>query len=235
MLKPKLPPHWFNNRFTGIALCAVIQFPEDNDHSNLLVQCNCVFKNEDGIRSSFSCTIGGWSISSNIPQRLESSHVFIGYARRFDVHKEEERCASSETSLEFQVTDGMGEVIVGCEVLKCGFSLVYAPDERDNICRDAKTFAIANMVVNDRGDASKILEKSLSDGDICYQSNSLPSQEKSYGRSRNDDNVLYQSSNSLDPERFKNVLREVTQIGNIRRNNDIKYNHQGSRIRIVIN
>ncbi|CAL9241811.1 unnamed protein product, partial [Arabidopsis halleri] len=138
MLKPKLPPHWFNNRFTGIALCAVIQFPEDNDHSNLLVQCNCVFKNEDGIRSSFSCTIGGWSISSNIPQRLESSHVFIGYARRFDVHKEEERCASSETSLKFQVTDGMGEVVVGCEVLKCGFSLVYAPDERDNICWDAR-------------------------------------------------------------------------------------------------
>ena len=158
--------------------------------------------------------------------------------RRFDVNKQEERCASSETSLEFQVTDGMGEVVVGCEVLKCGFNLVYAPDERDNIiCWDAKDFAIANRVVNDRGEASKIFEKSLSDGRIYCQPNSLLSQAKSYGRLRNDNNVLYQYSKSLNPERAKNVLVEVPHFGNgnIRRNNDIKYNHQVSWIRNVIN
>lgn len=201
ILAPKLLPHWFNNRFTGIALCAVIQFPEDDDHNNILVQCNCMFKNEVGIRIPFSCTIGGWSKSNNIQQRIESSHVFIGYVRRSDVKKQEEICAYSEASFEFQVTDGMGEVLVGYEVLKCGFNLVYAPDERDIICWDGQTGAIANRVVNVPGEASKLFEKSLSDNDIQYQSYSCLSEAKSYGRLRKDDNVLYQSSNSLNPER----------------------------------
>lgn len=66
-------------------------------------------------------------------QKMDSSHVFIGYVRRLDVDTQEEICAFNETSLEFQVTDGTEEVVVGCEVVKCGFDLVHVPDERENI------------------------------------------------------------------------------------------------------
>ncbi|KAG2264860.1 hypothetical protein Bca52824_071939 [Brassica carinata] len=132
LLNSKLPPYC-DNRFTGIVLCAVIQFPCYNNHSNLSVECTGVFKTEDGTHIPFSCSIGVWSESSNMTQKMDSSHVFIGYVRRLDVDTQEEICAFNETSLEFQVTDGTEEVVVGCEVVKCGFDLVHVPDERENI------------------------------------------------------------------------------------------------------
>lgn len=133
VLKPKLPLHWSDNRFSGIALCAVISFHGYHEQMNrLLVKCNCVFNNEDGFRVSFSCTIGSSRESSNIPGKIELCHVFIGYTVMLDIKKlgeeGEEGCSNNEASFEFEVTDGT-EVLDGCEVLKCGFSLVYATDE----------------------------------------------------------------------------------------------------------
>lgn len=141
MLKPKLPAHWCDNKFTGIGLCAVIVFDGyHNQRKHVLLKCNCEFKNEDGSSNRFSCTVGGWSEPSNTQRKLVSSHVFIGFTNINKTSEEDndENCVSTETFIEFEVTDGMEE-IKGCEVVECGFSLVYAPEERGNICSDLKT------------------------------------------------------------------------------------------------
>ncbi|ESQ46425.1 hypothetical protein EUTSA_v10000021mg [Eutrema salsugineum] len=142
VLNPKLPPHWCDNKFTGIGLCAVIVFDGyHNQRKRVLLKCNCEFKNEDGSSNRFCCTVGGWSEPSNTSREIVSSHVFIGFTSRLDINKiseEDDECVCTETSVEFEVTDGMEE-IRGCEVVKCGFSLVYAPEERGNICSALKT------------------------------------------------------------------------------------------------
>ncbi|KAF3489897.1 hypothetical protein F2Q69_00055318 [Brassica cretica] len=130
LLESKLPPHWCDSRFTGIALCAVILFPGHEYQGNRLsVKCNCEFKSKDGSSIRFSCTVGGWIESGNT---IESSHVFLGYASKLDVKKNcidnEEGCMHTDASFEFQVTDGTKK-LEGYEVMKCGFSLVYASDE----------------------------------------------------------------------------------------------------------
>lgn len=145
LLKTKLPPHWCDNKFTGIGLCAVIVFDGyHNQRKSVLLKCNFEFKNEDGSSNRFSCTVGGWGEPIDTPLKPVSSHVFIGFTRRMDINKiseedDKEKCVSTKTIIEFQVTDGM-EKIKGCEVVKCGFSLVYAPEEKRNICSDLKTF-----------------------------------------------------------------------------------------------
>ncbi|CAL9241620.1 unnamed protein product [Arabidopsis halleri] len=188
VLQPKLSPHWCDNRFTGIALCAVILFPGYHEQRNrLLVNCNCEFENEDGSSIHFSCTVGGWNELSNTPQKMELSHVFIGYTSRLDISKQggydEERCFCSKSSLEFQVTDGT-EKVVGCEVLQCGFSLVYATDDRENIYGDAKTEVVPKRVKN------------------------VPGEEMSYGNSRRDDDYQYQSYSGPTLRRDESFLSE---------------------------
>ncbi|KAG2301813.1 hypothetical protein Bca52824_030464 [Brassica carinata] len=224
MLESTLPPHWFNNRFTGIALCAVIQFPGFSDHSDISVNCNCVFRNENGIRIPFSYTIGGWRESSNAPLKIESSHVFIGYVRRLDINKQVEGCEFNETSLEFQVTDGTGEVLVGCEVLKCGFNLVYAPDQRDSICWDAKIAA------------SKELGKYQNDTDLQYQScGGLRRKGKYHVRT---EDPRYQSCHNPNPnpnpERAKDILGKGIHFENTE-NHDIKYQTSSSLMKSIFN
>ncbi|CAA7059301.1 unnamed protein product [Microthlaspi erraticum] len=124
VLKPKLHVHWSDNKFTGIGLCAVIVFDGyHNQRNRVVVKCNCEFKNGDGSIIRFSCAVGGWSEPSNTPRKIESSHVFIGFASRMSINKiVEEKCVCTEASIEFEVTDGMEE-IKGCEVVKCGFTL----------------------------------------------------------------------------------------------------------------
>ena len=78
--------------------------------------------------------MGGWRESDNTPQKIESSHVFVGYISKRDINKHgvgnnEDGCFCPEAYLEFQVTDGTQEVIA-CKVLNCGFGLVYANDEK---------------------------------------------------------------------------------------------------------
>ncbi|CAH8333605.1 unnamed protein product [Eruca vesicaria subsp. sativa] len=171
LLEIKLRPHLCDNRFTGIALCAVILFPGHLGRSNrLVVTCNCVFKYEDGSCIRFSCTVGSWNEPSNTVLKLESSHVFIGYTTMLDNKKHggkdnEEGCTLTDASLEFQVTDGT-EDVVGCRVLNCGFSLVYASDERENTCSDAKRI---EKILGE----TKTLEKSPSHDDIQNESSCL--------------------------------------------------------------
>ncbi|RID75877.1 hypothetical protein BRARA_B02893, partial [Brassica rapa] len=161
VLVPQLP-HWCDSRFTGIALCAVtLSNGYQNQRNPLVVNCNCEFKSNDGSIIYFTCIVGGWSELSNIPQKMESSHVFIGFTSMWDISKhggyDEEGCFCTISSLEFQVTDGT-EKVVGCEVLRCGFSLVYATDEREKICWDAKTVVIPERVKNVPGGRSPLYE-----------------------------------------------------------------------------
>ncbi|XP_018457942.1 probable disease resistance protein At4g19530 isoform X3 [Raphanus sativus] len=150
VLEPQLSPQWWDSRFTGIALCAVILFPAYlEQRKRVLVNCNFEFKKDDGSSIHFSCTVGSWNEISNKQSEMESSHVFIGYTSRLDINKhggyDEEGCFCTKSFFEFQVTDGT-ENVVGCQVLQCGFNLVYATDERENICWDAKTLVIPKRI-----------------------------------------------------------------------------------------
>lgn len=141
LLEPQLPRHWYDSKLIGIALCAVILFPEDQQQSNrFLLKCTCEFKSENEVCISFSSIIGGWNVPGNEPRKVESAHVFIGYTSWVDIRKRhievhgdnEEGCIPSKVSLKFEVTDGTTDV-VNCEVRKCGFALVYTPNDIDDI------------------------------------------------------------------------------------------------------
>ncbi|XP_010441762.1 PREDICTED: disease resistance-like protein CSA1 [Camelina sativa] len=122
VLKQKLPQHWCDNQFTGIALCAVILFPDYHKPRNrVLVKCNCVFNYKDRSHNRFIYTIGSWREPSNTPGKIEPSHIFVGYTSTLDIKKyggeaDEEGCSQAEASFEFQVTDGT-DVLKGCKVL----------------------------------------------------------------------------------------------------------------------
>ncbi|VVB08039.1 unnamed protein product [Arabis nemorensis] len=134
-LEQKLPPHWCNDKFLGIALCAIVSFCGYKDQNNRLqVKCTCEFENLDASCSRFSVPAGGWFEPGNEPRTVESNHVFIGYISWLNIKKRQEEdyrngCILTEAKLRFQVTDGTGEDIAQCEVVKCGFSLVYEPDD----------------------------------------------------------------------------------------------------------
>jgi Leucine-rich repeat (LRR) protein len=77
LLQTKLPRHWCDSRLTGIALCAVILFPDYQHQSNrFLVKCTCEFGTEDGPCISFSSIVGGWSEPGYEP-RLLSLIMFL--------------------------------------------------------------------------------------------------------------------------------------------------------------
>uniref|UniRef100_A0A1J3DHP0 Disease resistance protein RPS4 n=1 Tax=Noccaea caerulescens TaxID=107243 RepID=A0A1J3DHP0_NOCCA len=133
---PELSRHWSNNGTTGVALCAVVSFADQNHR--FLVKCTCEFKNADGSLRRFSCTVGGTE-----PHKIESDHVFIGYTSWLQIKKQKEQEDDKkgysysddhyQASLRFEVTDGTGEVVKKCQVLKCGFSLVYESDETESV------------------------------------------------------------------------------------------------------
>ncbi|CAE6219075.1 unnamed protein product [Arabidopsis arenosa] len=131
-LKQNLPRHWNEDGLTGIALCVVVSFKDYKDHNTrLLVRCTSEFKEENAPLIQFSCILGGWTkrISDNPGDIVEpSGHVFIGYTNLLHVMKRDRgaKCVGTEVSFKFEVTDGAKQVR-NCEVLKCGFTLIYAP------------------------------------------------------------------------------------------------------------
>uniref|UniRef100_A0A0D3AU96 ADP-ribosyl cyclase/cyclic ADP-ribose hydrolase n=1 Tax=Brassica oleracea var. oleracea TaxID=109376 RepID=A0A0D3AU96_BRAOL len=99
--------------------------------------------------------------------------------------EDEEECSHTEASFEFQVTDGT-EVLEGCEVLKCGSSLVYSTDERTNMSWVAKTGVIAERI------------------------NNIPGQATYYGNSRSYDDIQYGSYSGPTLGRDENFFSEAT-------------------------
>ncbi|RIA05763.1 hypothetical protein BRARA_K01471 [Brassica rapa] len=129
VLEPKLPPHWCDNKFLGIYLCAIVSFRDCGDQSSrILAKCTCEFEDLDAPCSRFSIPV------ESEPRNIESDHVFISYISWSNIKKRQEvefkkGCVPTRAVLRFKVTDGAGEEIPQCEVVKCGFSLVYEPDD----------------------------------------------------------------------------------------------------------
>lgn len=122
-LKLNFPPHWCDNRLSTIVLCAVVSFPYTQDEINRFsIECTGEFKNKLGTCIRFSCTLGGGWIE---PRKIDSDHVFIGYTSCSHITKHLEgslkshKCVPTEASIEFEVRDGVGEIV------NCGLSLVY--------------------------------------------------------------------------------------------------------------
>ncbi|KAL0659410.1 hypothetical protein Bca4012_079995 [Brassica carinata] len=143
-METHLPPHWCDDKFIGLSLCVVVSFKDYVDKTNRFsVICKCKFRNEDGDCVSFTCNLGGWkeqcgssSSREEEPRKLTSDHVFISYNNCFHAKKSHDlnRCCNTTASFKFFVTDGVAKRKLDCcEVVKCGMSLLYAPDEND--CR----------------------------------------------------------------------------------------------------
>ncbi|CAH2078534.1 unnamed protein product [Thlaspi arvense] len=140
-METHLPPHWCDDKFVGLSLCAVVAFKDYKDKtSRFRVICKCKFRNEDGDCIGFTCNLGGWkeqcgsSSQEEEPRRLSSDHVFISYNNCFHAKKSHDlnRCCNTTASFKFFVTDGVSKRKLDCcEVVKCGMSLLYAPDEND--------------------------------------------------------------------------------------------------------
>lgn len=131
----ELPQDWAEGRYIGIAVCVVVSFKEYKDkYNSLQVKCTCEFNNVSMSPESF--IVGGWSEPGDAPHRVESDHVFIGYTTRFNTKKLQQFSSANEFSLRFEVTNGTSEV-EECKVMKCGFSLVYEPDEAANTSWEA--------------------------------------------------------------------------------------------------
>lgn len=139
VLKPELPQHWSDSGLVGISLCAIVAFEELNiGNNNLHVKCIFDFNNVKTSFSYFNFPVGGLWETSDEQRTITSTHVFIGYTNWLNIKKcqeedgkeecvpkrKKEGCVPTKASIEFQVINDFGEV-KNCEVLKCGFSLVY--------------------------------------------------------------------------------------------------------------
>ncbi|CAN8267458.1 unnamed protein product [Cochlearia groenlandica] len=131
-LELAFPRDWSERKLNGIALCVVVSFKDYVDQNNgLQVKCNCQFTNEALSRDSF--LIGGWSEPGDEPHKIDLDHVFIGYTTLFNIKKRQQFSTATEVSLRFEVTNGTSKV-EECEVVKCGFALVYeSNDDDDNL------------------------------------------------------------------------------------------------------
>ncbi|KAG2261023.1 hypothetical protein Bca52824_068102 [Brassica carinata] len=142
-IETDLLPHWRNSKFIGVSLCVVVSFKDYEGHlhaNRLSVRCKCSFKNQNGQSISFSFSLGGWNescgSSCHEPRKLEADHVFISYNTcNVPVFKWSEesnnRCHSTSASFEFYLTDETERKLEGFKVMRCGMSLLYAPDEND--------------------------------------------------------------------------------------------------------
>ncbi|CAN8290254.1 unnamed protein product [Cochlearia groenlandica] len=155
VLEPELPRHWNESGFVGIALCAIVFFQKQRiQNNNLQVKCICDFNNVKTSSSYFNCPVGGLSETDNEQRTIKSTHVFIGYTNWVNIKKCQEEveeegeegeevckkgCVPTKASIKFQVTDDIGEV-KNCEVLECGFSLVYETGswEADSMANDVE-------------------------------------------------------------------------------------------------
>ncbi|EOA18839.1 hypothetical protein CARUB_v10007461mg [Capsella rubella] len=135
VLTLELPQDCNAGRNVGIAVCTVISFKEYREQKNSLqVTCSCEFTNLSMSPESF--VVGGWSKPEDEPHTFEADHIFIGYTSFYNIKKNQQFPSATEVSLRFQVTNGTSEVST-CKVIKCGFSLVYEPDETESISWEA--------------------------------------------------------------------------------------------------
>ncbi|CAH2078532.1 unnamed protein product [Thlaspi arvense] len=143
-IETDLPPHWCNRKFIGASLCVIVTFKDhEGQHANRLsVRCKCTFKSQNGQSISFSFCLGGWNescgSSCHEPRKLGCDHVFISYNNcnvpLFQWSEESDdgyRCRPTSATFEFYLTDDTERKLECCKVIRCGMSLLYAPDEND--------------------------------------------------------------------------------------------------------
>ncbi|CAE6134194.1 unnamed protein product [Arabidopsis arenosa] len=139
-LEIPLPPHWCDTNFVGLALSVVVSFKNYEDRAKRFsVKCCGKFENQDGSFTRFDFTLAGWNepCKSLIhePRKLTSDHVFMAYNSCFQVknlHGESKKCCYTKASFEFYVTDDeTRKKMETFEVIKCGMSLVYVPEDDD--------------------------------------------------------------------------------------------------------
>ncbi|XP_019088676.1 PREDICTED: disease resistance protein LAZ5-like isoform X3 [Camelina sativa] len=143
-IETDLLPHWCNSKFIGASLSAVVSFKDNEGHhaNRLSVRCKCEFKNQNGQSISFSFCLGGWNescgSSCHEPRKLRSDHVFISYNNCSvlvfewrEKSNDSNRCHPTSASFEFYLTDETERKVECCKVIRCGMSLLYAPDEND--------------------------------------------------------------------------------------------------------
>ncbi|XP_006285098.2 disease resistance-like protein DSC1 isoform X1 [Capsella rubella] len=144
LIETDLLPHWCNSKFIGASLSAVVTFKDKEGHhaSRLSVRCKCKFKNQNGQSISFSFCLGGWNescgSSCHEPRKLGSDHVFISYNncnvpvfKWMEETTDANRCHPTSASFEFYLTDETEKKLECSKVIRCGMSLLYAPDEND--------------------------------------------------------------------------------------------------------
>ncbi|VVB07697.1 unnamed protein product [Arabis nemorensis] len=139
-LEIPLPPHWCDTNFVGLALSVVVSFKDYKDCTKRFsVKCSGKFENQDNSFTRFDFTLAGWNepcgLLNHEPRKLTSDHVFMGYNSCFQVkrlHGESNNCCYTKASFEFYATDDeTRKKLETCEVIKCGMSLVYVPDDDD--------------------------------------------------------------------------------------------------------
>lgn len=137
MLELRMPPHWRENKLAGLALCAVVSFPNSQVQMKCFsVKCTLKLEVKEGSWIDFSFPVGSWRNQDNIVENTASpEHVFIVYLSCSKIFKRLEsqhfissdptkstvssKCSPTKASFKFTVTDGTSE-IPGLEVLKCG-------------------------------------------------------------------------------------------------------------------
>ncbi|XP_056859060.1 disease resistance protein RPP2B-like [Raphanus sativus] len=143
-IETDLVSHWCNSKFIGVSLCVVVSFKDHESYyaNGLSVRCKCNFKNQNGQSISFSFCLGGWNescgSSCHEPRKLGTDHVFISYnkcnvpvSRWSEESNDGNRCRPTSGTFEFYLTDDTERKLESCKVIRCGMSLLYAPDEND--------------------------------------------------------------------------------------------------------
>ncbi|CAG7881620.1 unnamed protein product [Brassica rapa] len=143
-----LPPHWCDTNFVGLAFSVVVSFKEYEDCAKRFsVKCSGKFEDQDGSFTRFNFTLAGWNEPCGTlrhePRKLTSDHVFMGYNSCFQVkklHGESNSCCYTKASFKFYATDDeKKKKLEMCEVIKCGMSLVYVPEDDEECMLLKKT------------------------------------------------------------------------------------------------
>ncbi|XP_057989882.1 disease resistance protein RUN1 isoform X2 [Hevea brasiliensis] len=129
-----LPPDWFNCKFLGFTLCAVVKFQDYLADSGFQVLGSYHFKDSYSHHLHFSFCFGGWDAEQGHPRSILSDHLLLGfdpslYAEGYEIFSQH---YYNEVLIEFRFLDRfLKPVGTECKVKKCGARLAYAQDEKN--------------------------------------------------------------------------------------------------------
>ena len=117
-----LPPHWLDNNFSGVALCAVFAL-EEGETIQRPGEIRCNFECREGPYFSHSIT---WTHSGD--RVVETDHVCMMYQPRSQFVKSKSTYASvfKHIKASFSLSGASHEV------KKCAIRLIYAPNTSGN-------------------------------------------------------------------------------------------------------